>query len=500
MIHKKFGDIFLSGNDTDGLEEYLSEVYRRDISGLMPCNESDKTGWLTIDGVTKYFVGKSPFYAKMGMVIPNIDKASISQIFLDGFKFRDIGHKNHVIEILWLAAHIPYTLFWLRQYNIDFRSVLFLRGKTGTYKTSVVSLLSNVFARNRKEHACIRLTSTTAYIQEYIVHLKDNFVCLDDFSNTAGANNKLALQNAETVIRAVGDGIFSGKMSVKDYSQARADAVRCLVTFTGEDELGLGQSSLLRLLILPVYDGTFDKKILAKYQKDPKRFVDYFACFIAFLAEHGDNIVKKCSENFEAYREYYASVVEVPRLVDAATTLRMMIDVVSVFANYCSIDENFITEYGQRASTAVVSIIKGNYANEKTAAPEIRYLYALAQSLGTSFGTNIAPDEETYVENESAHIGFRDDKKNLLWLRFEDTMNLVSRYYQKQGQQWLTSSKTIKEILLKNEISVGKVTDKGTEYLCRAKKGTRKRMLVLKVDVVEKILEKILEENKGDLI
>lgn len=38
--------------------------------------------------------------------------------------------------------------------------------------------------------------------------LQDQLVCLDDFSNTEVSSGKKALENAEDVIRAVGDGVF----------------------------------------------------------------------------------------------------------------------------------------------------------------------------------------------------------------------------------------------------------------------------------------------------
>ena len=77
--------------------------------------------------------------------------------------------------------------------------------------------------------------------------MRDNIALLDDFSNTAGANNALARENAETAIRAVGDGMFSGKMNVSDLSEGRVDDVQSVVVITGEDEFSLSESGLYRV-------------------------------------------------------------------------------------------------------------------------------------------------------------------------------------------------------------------------------------------------------------
>lgn len=85
-------------------------------------------------------------------------------LFRDGFSFLEVGN-DEVIKILWLVAHLPYTLFWLRKVNVDFRSVIFLQGATGLLKTAVANVISNVFNKDR-HNAIMRMTSTKASIQK----------------------------------------------------------------------------------------------------------------------------------------------------------------------------------------------------------------------------------------------------------------------------------------------------------------------------------------------
>ena len=79
---------------------------------------------------------------------------------------------------------------------------------------------------------------------------------------------------------------------------------------------------------------------------------------------------------------------------------------------------------------------------------------------------------------------------------FEAAIALVRAYYDKQGKSWLIRDTTLKELLLKEGFSVGKYAGPGkagNQYLCRSRKGSRKRMLVLRTDKIEEFLADVSE-------
>ena len=118
-----------------------------------------------------------------------------------------------------------------------------------------------------------------------------------------------------------------------------------------------------------------------------------------------------------------------------------------------------------------------------------RFLFALNQSLETAVGTYIAEDKDLYVHNESAYIGFNESATQTIWLRFDEVFSLVKKFYFKLGQAWTVKEQTVKEELLRRGISEGTLMPKGSvgnEYLKRAKKGSRRRMLVLRVTELQK--------------
>ena len=497
IIRKELPSAYTSLGDLDAKEEYLTQVYQRDATTAEVEYHSDVNGWVEFEGVPpKFYIGKDRFYADMNIVIPSVEYLNRREIFVKGSGFREIGHGNGVIEVLWLVAHIALSLFWLRKFGVDFRSVIFVKGKTNLFKTTVVSLIANIFAKNRRK-AGARLSSTKAYTQEFVTKLRDNVVLLDDFSNTVGASNNFARDNAETAIRAVGDGMFSGKMNITNLAEGRADDVQCVIVITGEDELGLSESSLYRLIVLPIVEGTFDPQVLAYISNRHENLQAYFALFVQFIMECSSNVVGKCASNFAEYREFYRQKFSVPRFIDAIATMAVEIDLIAAFGMYCGMNNEEMINYREHALNAVENVMQQNLTCTKEKKPEVRFLHALKQSIGTTKYNRLAATESEYVADSSGFIGFREKTTNTAWLRFDDAYKLVVSFYQRQGEQFLTTAKTIKELLLQRGLSDGKLVPNGqgsSEYLRKSKKSPRKWFLVLKMDTVEKYLEENLEE------
>ena len=497
VIRRELPSAYTSLGDLDAKEEYLTQVYQRDAPTAVVEYLSDIIGWVEFDGVPpKFYIGEDRFYADMNIVIPSVGYLNRREIFIEGSGFREIGHGNGVIEVLWLVAHIALSLFWLRKFGVDFRSVIFVKGKTNLFKTTVVSLIANIFAKNRRK-AGARLSSTKAYTQEFVTKLRDNVVLLDDFSNTVGSSNIQARDNAETAIRAVGDGMFSGKMNITNLAEGRADDVQCVIVITGEDELGLSESSLYRLIVLPIVEGTFDPQVLAYISNRHEILQNYFALFVRFLTECGSNVVGECASRLAEYREFYQEKFSVPRFIDAAATMAIEIDLIVAFGKYCGMTDEEMATYREHALNAVEIIMKQNLTSTKEKKPEVRFLHALKQSIGTTKYNRLAATESEYVADSASFIGFREDSTGTIWLRFDDAYKLVVSFYQRQGEQFLTTAKTIKELLLQRGLSDGKLVPDGrggSEYLRKSKKPPRKWFLVLKVDSVEKYLEENLEE------
>ena len=98
----------------------------------------------------------------------------------------------------------------------------------------------------------------------------------------------------------------------------------------------------------------------------------------------------------------------------------------------------------------------------------------------------IAKNELEYTAAESAFIGFLE--ANEIWLRPAIYQEVV-KTLQGQNESFSTSFDTIKKMLLTEGYSKGKNYKDKKEYLVRAKKGSRKRMLVLYRKKIENFFE-----------
>lgn len=486
LIRQKYPAVSLSSNNPDALEDYLTDVFQNKSLELPREIYTRRTGWITIKGKTKYSIGQDKFYVTCEL--PDVAQANKRQLFLDGCSFLNVGTSNIPITLIFLMAHMGYSLYWFQQGQVNFRSVLFLKGGTNLLKTSVVKEIANVFDKNR-DHAVIRIASTLASVQRNICMLQDQVVCLDDFSNSESQSANKAVATAEMVIRAVGDGIFPDKMSLKESSR---NTVRAALILTGEEELGLGRSSDLRVIVTPITEGDFDGEVLSQFQQKPEILRRYFSLYIEFLTACGEELAAQCKISFLRYRNDYSKVLQVPRFIDAAAGLRVQVDFIVAFAAYCGMTNAETNNLEALFHARIIDTMKQNQTASRGKKPEIRFLYALLQSIGTSANNSLAETEAQYAINEAKYIGFWEKENGLIWARWEGAWDAVVSYYRSQGEEWLAKATTIKEVLLKKGISDGKKMpdgQPGNEYLRKSRKGTRRRMLVLRQAVVEKLLE-----------
>ena len=484
-LRKKFPEIYVVGQSGNAIEEYLSSVFKNVSSDLPIIRESELSGWICWDGKTQYVMGKDAFYK--GYSIPNVYPVSRLQDFKAGVQFLSVGNGNPQICTLFVAAHLAYLLYWLKRRGLTFQSTFFVRGGTNLLKTAVTRVISNVFNPDR-ERAVIRLNSTSASMQRTVTYLRDTVVCVDDFSNTESASKKQAIKAAEELIRAVGDGAFPSKCDVTDLSKTTHNLVRSVVIMTGEEGLTLGLSSNLRLIVIPVEKGTFNGKQLRPFQAHPEILQNYFAQFIAFLTEYGESLSETFYADFVEYRTQCAELFEVPRIVDSAAVLRLASEVIGRYSQWCGMETGQAVALSLNLIQNVFKILQISQKSAKAEQPEVLFLRALWDSFDVNKAARLAQDEDVYCQAESEYLGFWESDTQTVWIRPNDAYAVVCNYYATEHRAWLVGLSRLKEILLEKRFSKGKQTQNRKEFLCRAKKGTRKRMLVLFVNEVEKVL------------
>lgn len=494
-IRDRFPELFLPDTNSEIVQEYLTDVYRRDIDNAELVIKAEKIGWLNVYGKTQYVIGIDDFYKTCN--IPDIEKYDRIKIFNTGTAFLEIGNGNKIIALIWLTAHIAFSNYWFNEGGKKFTSAIYLCGASNFLKTSVVKIVANPFDRNR-DNATVRMTATSAGIRDSMSKLADTLVCVDDFSNTELTSGKKALENAEDVIRAVGDGVFPVKMNVKDFSQSIRESVRSTIILTGEENLPLGTSSQYRIITLTVEEGTFDGEKLRRFQNHHEIMTHYFALFIKYLTERGKLITNAVTEKIAEYSNEFEQHFSVRRFIETAAFLKFQVDIIYDFAIWCGLSDCEIQQLINTLNASILSVVTSNQAEGTKISPVKQILLALWQNFNSSNNTLIAESEDVYVRNEPKYLGFYENDKGLLWLKATDSYKFGVEHLKKQGVNFLVHWDTLKKVLLTEGYSKGvlPVDGKGGQYLIRAKKGSRKYMLVLFIDKVEEVVAELMAEEE----
>ena len=497
IASQTFPGVFTSNSNKDVPIEYMARVFQRDVEANpnLPVIDTSLTiGWFNKNSKILYSKGEDDFYKKH--IIPDVsdlNKLDINMVFNET---EEIGHGNDQIVFLKNFSHSPYVLPILQKANADSRNVILFKGKNNSMKTSTVSPYANVFCLDRRD-SILKLDSRPASLRDKVVMLPYNLILVDDHSNSVGRDNKLMTGNTEMLIRARGDDKFGDVLDITGKNKNKFKPTKMLseIILTAEEELGLNESSMSRLVTVNVDRITFDGKVLRYYQEHPEIFRLYFALFIHYITMFQEQIEEYCKETFQKYRDIYSEILNIPRLIDFVASKHLLADIVRNFDLWCGVLEDIANARHNRAIEANLNIVKSQQNNTRERSIVFRFIYALKQTIDPN---QLAIDEETYVKDEIHYIGFVESEKSYIWLNFEVSYELVRQCYRKLGEEWTHKAQTVKEELLREGISVGKLVQKGevgAEYLCRAKKGSRKRMLVLKMDEVERILNENEEET-----
>ena len=285
-------------------------------------------------------------------------------------------------------------------------------------------------------------------------------------------------------------------MCVNDFSRSSRESVRATVILTGEEKLNLGRSSQYRIIEVFVDKDTFDGNNLRIFQQNPQIMSEYFWLYVEFLQQYGSEIATKVHQSVITHENKLINEFSVRRFTESTAILLIQIEVMVAFASYCFVNEHIVTQLHQALTQNLMNIMRKNQDDGNQLDPVLKFLYGIWQSLETNKNYKLADAEAEYVKSESKFIGFKEPATNQLWLRVEDTYEMVIKFYKKRGEDFLVQWDTIKKLLLEQGYSKGVSASNGTpaSYVLRARRGTRKRMLVLKVEKVEQALENLKEE------
>ncbi len=239
--------------------------------------------------------------------------------------------------LMYSFLGVAYRLFSEAGYAPHF--LLFLFGKTGSYKTALAKVLFTQLCENQYREFPRRIDSDTPTALEVSLTEKgrDTVTLVDDFAPAKTARQKSNMtEKLELLVRMVGDGSTKSRSNVS-LEDKRGKGLKGMLVITGELR-GSGLSSNLRCLHCQIEKDKVDTNMLTWFQSNPNMYTTLIQHFIYFLADSWDMQVGLIKGQFEQERREARKEVETGRLVDTLATMRLMVEIVEGFLiRYCGV-------------------------------------------------------------------------------------------------------------------------------------------------------------------
>ena len=391
----------------------------------------------------------------------NISQQEEEDIFSKGVKWLTlVNHPSR--NILWLIAHCQFLRFFLSQCNVVEQFTTYVEGENGSGKTFTTRQIANPFLKNINRRF-ETLTSTQSALEGIIERYSDTILLFDDMTFNVG-NERTMLLNAETIIRAVGDGRLRAKRIGTNYEDTRDVNVTSSVIMTGEKPLDprhFQQSTINRVLSLH-----FDREIIGKirsdqvlnsisvnFSNDTQILADYFNLFLNYIEVNQERIMTQIKSNREAWQAYWKNYFsnqegeadKLFRLQNCAVYLSISAEIVS----------NFYQLYGYplNVDNDIEKVIARNLQQKKEANFTLQFIKRLFENLNNK-GLNVATTKDIFNNNKSAYIGYLKDDQ----IRFKP--NFIQEIFNIMRRNQETITMTVED--LKTDLANREIIERGT--------------------------------------
>ena len=385
-----------------------------------------RTGFLKLNGAWIYVQDRaippgSGIVFNTGHYIPDRPGVSDAQAFHDALMFLDISHKDELILVLFLLAHLGPLFQLFHEAGRTPRFVTILVGRSGSLKTSLSLILYRLFSdQGRTPTATFKDTETALEIK--LGRLFGTTGIFDDFRPpVSDLKSKVNVEKLESIIRAVGDHVSKSRSNVK-LERAREFIPSGSVLVTAEDLSG-SHSSYLRSLILSISKGDIDGSRLRVFQNNPDIIPGHMTRFLRWVGQHGDEVINRIRCEYPA--ALFENTVTELRLIDTAATLMMTAMLLGSYAEACGA---MTTEQAQgftsRCYSAISTAIVASEAMSREANPCVMYLEAIFSLVDRG---EIHLAENMKMFQPEFHDGYLSGP--CAWLDADAAYAKVTRYY-----------------------------------------------------------------------
>ena len=396
-----------------------------------------------------------------------------AQIVRDAFGILDVSPNTpaSIIPFLWAHMSLLYTIF--RDAGFTPHALLFIDGTTGSLKTAVASCIFN-FTGEAKDNIPATFRDTSASMEVEMGKFRDRTLLVDDFCPAPDQASRRNLeQNLEQIVRFYGDGIAKARTNPKlDKVQEKSPQGLCVIT--GEDIAG-SQSSQLRCLFIHVDKGTYDGKVLEKFQKMPYLWTENLAQFVEYIGKHAEIVIEEIRNTFPVLRAEAEKHLKERRLADICAYLMMTAGFVLQYATDVAGMESKIL-FG-----AFNKAIAQTCSDSEQRATQMKPSRVFAQSLLTLLqqGDISLAEKDEFEATTKGYVGVRYKGYWYLWP--DKAYSRVRAYCSREGREFPLGMQALWKALASDGVLIPNVTErngkKRVEYGTKISFAGRPRLL-----------------------
>lgn len=431
--------------------KYVSTAFSMMMSDMVEKAIAHFYGWRDFNGRFIYLndnIDENPlFKSESGKSLPFIQNLCRGDAFLYAFRMLKLSKNINKTLPLFLTAHtgVMYYLFETAGYAPRF--VLFLRGETGSLKTSISKVFFRLLVDGSNEIPA-NFNDTMTALEIKMGMTRDEVFMVDDF-RPSSMNSELTKMrgNLEKLIRFYGDGIGKGRGSI-ELKLREEFKPHSMCTVTGEYIHGTA-SSLQRLLIVSVDKNTYDRSLLKFYQDAPWLFRTHINFFITYLSQNAQKIINYISGKFIEKRTHYTYYLNSKRLVDTAVCMELTAEIILLFyANECKLVHPMdVQPQLDIWKKCILDFVKESEMLSNNREPVDMFCTAIAEIVRND--SLKIPLSKTLFEGSIDYaIGYYDYSTRTLYLKPRESYIESVQYWSRQGITFAVKEKALRQELL----------------------------------------------------
>lgn len=353
IIKKKFPAAIISADQPKIVERRIENEFREKTAYAAIDQIYVDAGWQMIDGKIVYLhsdviLGGNRFVQtrlRLPCTYENAENPElIATMMLKIYEDPGIAISLLLVSLLGilfkpfeLSGHPP-------------RFLLFLNGRTGSFKTSLGKVLYTQLSDDsyRETPRRIDMDTETSFERGVIASGQDTTLLFDDYSPAKTPQKRRNMQNKlETLIRMAGDGSTKSR-SNSDLEDVRGSGVKGMIIVTGELR-GRGISSNLRCLYLEIQGRLVNLEVLSWFQENSCAYTTFLNTFAEYVGENWELILSFIKNQFSNERNILGKRLKERRMVDIAATLNITADILVGFLGRYGgeVQRNNIQQIGQ---------------------------------------------------------------------------------------------------------------------------------------------------------